>query len=299
MIAHQTLALTLAITTYNRAQELKRALDSIAQLACPAHYQTEILVINNNSSDQTASMLEQIVVKWNKPQIRVIFESRQGLSHARNRALTEARGEWIAYMDDDQEISPDYLIEFARAQRLTSAQCIGGRIIYRLNQPLPAWLPPLIRTVGQLDLGDKTRKLQAPPQFLKGGNIAFHCATLRRVGGFDTRLGRNGQSLLAGEEDDVQLRIVAQGGSVEYWHGLLQYNHLPDCKLRKSYWRRHFFHYGRTQRLRSHDTTQFPPWLFNRLSQAIFAWINAQLRRDTNAFEKELDIWEILGALRR
>lgn len=286
--------LSLAVTTFNRAHCIERALASIAALELPANFQAEVLVVDNNSTDSTAELLAKVQAGWQGLPLRLLAERRQGLSHARNCALAAARGEWIAYMDDDQTIAADYLVEFARTRARTRADVIGGRVLYQFDAPLPDWLPPLIRTVGQIDLGDAVLSLQTPPQFLKGGNIAFRRDKLAQVGGFDPRLGRIGASLLAGEEDDVQLRMVRQGSSIQYWPGLVQYNELPPGKRKKSYWRRHAFGWGATQTLSLAVHPALPWWRLRSAATAVWHWLSASRKQ---RFEAELDVWAAAGAI--
>ena len=292
--------LSLVVTTYNRVDQLERALASLARLERPAALRAEILVVDNNSNDGTATQLRAISAAWVGIPLRHTVELHQGVSHARNRAMAEARGLWVAYMDDDQEAAPDYLVEFSRAAtHLAAADCIGGKILYRHEGELPPWLPPLIETVGQIDLGEHPLRLDHPDQLLKGGNIAFRLDRLRALGGFDPRLGRVANSLLAGEEDELQHRLRAAGGAVWYWPGLVQFNGLPPAKLEKTYWRRHALGYGETQRLRSGERRQWPPWLLTRLAAASTRWIYSKLTRSSDAFRRELDLLEVWGALRQ
>lgn len=290
--------LSLVVTTFNRAHILGRTLASIAALERPAGFATEVLVVDNNSTDATATVLADLVQGWRGPPLHTVFEPRQGLSHARNQGAAQARGHWVAYMDDDQLIAPDYFVEFERALKGPAAEIIGGRIHYHHEAPLPDWLPPLIRTVGQIDLGPKPRTLDPLLDLLKGGNIAIRRDTLMAAGGFDPALGRTGGTLLAGEEDDLQRRVAQAGGRVLYWPGLVQFNLLEPHKLHKQYWRRHAYGDGMTQRLRSRERRRLPPWLLGRLGRSSLDWAWSALRRSPTRFEQELDVWTCLGALR-
>lgn len=286
--------LSLVVTTFNRAHLLKRTLGSIAALERPSDFKAEVLVVDNNSRDATAATLAAIAARWSGLPLRLCLESRQGLSHARNRGAAEARGQWVAYMDDDQMIAPDYLVEFRRALRGPQAEIIGGRIEYRHEAPLPDWLPPLIRTVGQLDLGAAPRLLDPATDLLKGGNFGIRRDTLESAGGFDPGLGRVGSILLAGEEDELQRRVSAAGGKLLYWPGLMQFNVLEPGKLHKRYWRRHAFGWGCTQVMARPPMQRLAAWQVRATAQALLAWLRTSGRR---RFEAELEVWEAAGAM--
>lgn len=99
----------------------------------------------------------------------------------------------------------------------------------------------------RIDLGDGTFYLDGQRQFLKGGNIAFRKSELLALGGFNTTLGRIGNSLGAAEEDEIQGRLVSIGQKIAYTPSLIQYNWLLPEKFSKSYWRRQAYWYRKTQ----------------------------------------------------
>lgn len=297
--------ITLVITTYNRAHVLDSALQSLAACRIPPNLSVETIVVDNNSTDNTT----RVVSKWHGQcgpvPLRYVFERQQGVSHARNRGLEEATGHWVAFMDDDQKIDSDYLATLPRAFAETRAQCVGGRVKYLNTDNLPKWLPPLISTVGQLDLGDSIVAINAKDFLLKGGNIAFQTEFLRTLGGFDIRLGRTGGNLLAAEEDDVQNRILHAGGKVAYHPALIQFHQLMPEKLQKHYWRRHAYGYGRTQYLtciqgwqRASRFFGIPRSLYLSLIKSLFIWGSAIRFLDSaKLFHRQLDIIELLGVM--
>src|ERR1043165_163989 len=107
--------LTVAIPTYNRADYLRQTLAGIALQVFPPD-QFEVLVIDNNSTDHTVAVVAEFADAHPAP--RCVLETNQGLDHARNRAITEARGEIIVFADDDILVKPDWLTQqIGRASR--------------------------------------------------------------------------------------------------------------------------------------------------------------------------------------
>src|ERR1043165_6792989 len=99
---------TVAIPTYNRADFLRQTLAGIAAQQFPRDH-FEVLVIDNNSNDHTRAVVAEFA--GGRPAPRHIHESQQGLDHARNRAIAEARGEILVFGDDDILLQPDWLAQ--------------------------------------------------------------------------------------------------------------------------------------------------------------------------------------------
>ena len=113
---------TVAVCSYNGAARIGRTIDSLLaqSLGSP---DLEILVIDNASSDGTSD-----VALAYGPRVRVAFEPRPGLSAARNRALVEATGGVIAFIDDDAEGHPTWVEQLARAFDDPSVVGAGGPV---------------------------------------------------------------------------------------------------------------------------------------------------------------------------
>src|SRR5439155_3374606 len=115
----------------NRAVRLKAALDAL--LAQDTSLDYEVIVVDNNSSDDTARVVRDVAFCRNDC-VRYVFEGRQGLSHARNRGIDEARADMIAFTDDDVRVATDWVGQIARAfDEREDVDYVGGRV-------LPSWL---------------------------------------------------------------------------------------------------------------------------------------------------------------
>ena len=130
--------ITVIICTWNCAELLDRTLKSLRHLHIPEGVSWELLVVNNNSPDNTDAVLDQ---HMRHLPLRRLFEANQGLSNARNRALTEARGDLIIWTDDDVLVDPHWLAEYhAAAQNWPEAGYFGGMIEPIFEAPPPKWL---------------------------------------------------------------------------------------------------------------------------------------------------------------
>ena len=121
---------TIAICTYNGAEDLPELLDHLHDQEGTDHIQWEVLVVDNNSTDSTESAVRQCQDRWKRgAPLRYAFEGRQGKSYAMEHAVAEARGEWIAFLDDDNLPASDWVAsahQFAQAH--PQAGAFGGQI---------------------------------------------------------------------------------------------------------------------------------------------------------------------------
>jgi glycosyltransferase involved in cell wall biosynthesis len=122
--------ITVILCTYNRCQNLAKALNSVAASRLPRSVEWEVLVIDNNSSDQTREVVEDFC-RLHPRRSRCLFEPQQGKSHALNAGIREARGDVLAFMDDDVTVEPTWLQNLTTSLQDDEWAGAGGR-------PLPA-----------------------------------------------------------------------------------------------------------------------------------------------------------------
>lgn len=205
---------SIAICTYNNARRLEAVLESLRGLRCPPALEYEILVVDNNSGDETKAVVDRCQAIWGQ-RLRYIFEGTQGLSHARNRALKEAAGDIVSYIDDDVKVDPGWLSAVAAAFEEYSAAVVGGRSYLIYPSQRPAWLPEEYESLlSKLDYGDQV--IVGLDKDLFGLNFSVRKELAVQLGGFDTSLGRCRHSLGSGEESDLLHRIRETGGLAVY-----------------------------------------------------------------------------------
>ena len=245
------LRLTLLIPTFNRSRELLRALRSVAeQRLDPALW--ECVIVDNNSTDDTADAVARFAEEHPTLQIRRVVEPKAGVSHARNRGLQEARTELIASIDDDERINPDFLEAYLRFfDTHPEANIAGGKIIAEYPSGRPTWMSRWTERpiANPMDYGEEIRPF--PKGALPGGgNMAFRRSVALRYG-FDTQLGRVGGKLIGGEENDFFLRLVASGETLWYVPQAVMWHIIPAEKLTPDYLDRLSYHIGISQRRRA------------------------------------------------
>lgn len=212
---------SIIICTYNRARLLVQLFDALAaqQPAIGAGSNIEIIVIDNNGTDGTASVVASAVSKL---PVRCIIESRQGLSHARNRGIAEATGDLLVFIDDDVRPDRRWLHGYRRAAAdFADAGFFGGRIRPYWPQGRPTWvhdenLDLLAGVFGNFDLGDATRAWQHGEPGPFGANFAVRRELFKALGCFNPQFGRAGADLGRGEESEFFLRARRAGHTGVY-----------------------------------------------------------------------------------
>lgn len=202
---------SVVVCTWNRAKSLVRLLDSFLRLETPPGLRWELLVVDNNSSDDTSAAALQFRERF---PLRLLHEPKQGKSNALNLASREARGTWMLYADDDQAAHPEWLrAHLAGVRGSPEYDFFGGPILPELEEPPEPWLRQawdgLRGIYGWIDLGEERRDL-SPTLCAFGGNWLVRTEVQRRFP-YLPELGRNGAVLAGGEETFLQSQLLAAG----------------------------------------------------------------------------------------
>lgn len=215
--------LTVVVCTWNRAHLLRHTLESMAQLIVPNGVEWELVVVNNNSTDDT----EQVIASYtNRLPIRAFVEPRSGKSYALNRAVDEAEGDYLLITDDDVLVDPGWLQGYGQAfLRHPDAAVFGGPITAWFAGDPPQWLVKAFHQVefayAALHLGDEIISLDGRNGPF-GANMAMRMDDQRRQR-YDPALGPRPGSGLRGEETAVVKSILADGRQ-GYW--------VPEARVR-------------------------------------------------------------------
>ena len=294
-------SLTVALCTHNHRERLARTLRGLAQLAPPAS-PWELLIIDNASTDGTSQLV--MTTDWRTPEmnVRVVREEKLGLSNARNRAIQEATGEFIVFMDDDESPDPHWLGAYERIILAERPDALGGRIEVMFEDGRrPTWLQDeLLGFLGQLDHGGAARRLAAPDTPIFGGNFAFRKDIFARIGTFDAGLGRKGSDNTGGEDTEIYRRMIASGCNIWWVPDAVICHRIQAGKLRRRYFLDLHFRQGRTQGLRKRGSaSRLPPaYLVLQLWRAIKNALSERFSRGSNAsLRKEMNVAYFLGYL--
>lgn len=207
---------SVVICTWNRASLLRGALASLVDAGVPEGTDREVVVVDNASTDSTAVVVEEFRGELG---VRRVEEPAPGLSHARNRAVSEVEGEYILWLDDDVLVDPGWLEAYVEAfERWPAAAFFGGPIRPRYEGTPPAWLEQAADRVAHAYAGRDLAPDQAPlgpsvDRLPYGANFAVRAIEQRRHP-YPVELGRlRDTPRPGGEEIAVMSGILAAGGT--------------------------------------------------------------------------------------
>ena len=253
----RVMSASVLICTYNRAQLLRETLAALQALHRPPECDLEIVVVDNNSSDETPMVIAETA---RRPGIRIVsvHESEQGKSFALNRGLKTVVGDIVALTDDDVWPDPEWLVRIVADFRARDVTFVFGKVLPRWGgHPPPELLTPEAQSIwGPLaivDYGDLAADYlpESTGQRLPiGANLAFTRQALCTIGGWRTDLGKVNGTLISGEDHEIFMRLRRHDLYCGYYDPAVKVHHfVPAARLTRDYFRRWFFWHGKTQAL--------------------------------------------------
>jgi glycosyltransferase involved in cell wall biosynthesis len=237
--------ITIILCTYNRRESLAKALESVTASRLPETVSWEILVVDNNSTDNTRELTEKFA-RLHPGSVRYVFERQPGKSYALNSGIKAARGDILAFMDDDVTVEPTWLQNLTAPLSDGRWAGSGGRILPQSAWSPPAWVPVTARyglaPLAMFDLGLDAGPLTEPPF---GTNMAFQKWVFEKYGGFRTDLGPRPGSEIRNEDTEFGQRLLTAGERLLYEPSAVVYHSISEARLRKPYFLAWWFAKGR------------------------------------------------------
>jgi GT2 family glycosyltransferase len=213
---------SVIVPTHNRPEQLALCLNSLMALR---YSQYEIIVVDNAPSTNTTADLIQRLSRCT-PNIRYVREERQGSSLARNCGMKVARGEILAFTDDDVVVDAYWLLELVRA--ISSDEKVACATSLVLPMELETQAQAWFEEFGGFNKGFSRRVFErkakqgdtplypyAAGHFGTGAGMAFRATFLRSIGGFDPALGI-GSTPIGGEDLAAFLEVILRGYKLVY-----------------------------------------------------------------------------------
>jgi len=248
-------SLSVLICTYNRAELLAETLAALAAARAPDRCAVELVVIDNNSFDATHDVVQRAAASGPWP-VRYAMERRQGKSYALNRGLFEVTGDVLALTDDDVLPAEDWLVRIVEQFRSHDLVFVFGKVLPRWQVPPP---PELLTTrardiwgpLALIDYGDEPLHYDTESFGVRrlpiGANLAVRRSAVEAVGGWRTDLGKVDNSLIAGEDHELCVRLYRAGFYTGLYDPDVVVRHfVPASRLERAYFRRWFYWHGRT-----------------------------------------------------
>lgn len=221
--------LSIAICTYNGEARIGQVLDRVRSQINTESIAWEVLVIDNNSRDRT----KQIVLNYSE--VRYIFEAEQGLAFARSRAVREAKGQWIAFLDDDTLPNEDWVFQAHQfAQDHAEIGAFGGQIHAEYEVEPPPGVKKLAPYLAIVERGSKAHKYDRvlPPG---AGLVVQRQVWLDAVPERLVLVGRTTAAMLASEDIEAILHIQNSGREIWYNPEMHLYHQIPHWRIERSY----------------------------------------------------------------
>lgn len=194
--------LSLVVCTYNRCGSLYLSLESIMKQTIQDF---ELIVVDNNCTDDTKAVTYELL---KGRRFIYLVEEKQGLSNARNCGWQNAKGDFIAYVDDDAKLPEDFCEKLKNVilNIKPTPSVIGGPIYPLYETKPPKWF------VDEFEIrtwGDESKYLDGDIAKLgfSGSNMCIKKKILQEFGGFSTAFGMVGKKMGLGEEPHFFNRI--------------------------------------------------------------------------------------------
>lgn len=241
---------SIVVSTYNRCEFLDDCIRSYDEQDCDKSL-FEILIINNNSTDDTENISIELIKKYPNIDVRYIIETDQGLSYGRNRGIKESKYDLIHFFDDDAVATTSYVSTIIDTfERYPRAMAVGGKIHLNYIEGRPKWASVYMESIfGLFDIGDV--EMEFPKKnYPRGSNMTFKRHVFDKVGQFNTSLGRKGKIMLGGEEKEMFQRVYEFGASVIYNPLIVCYHAVPEPRTRIDFMRNQVLGIGISENIR-------------------------------------------------
>jgi glycosyltransferase involved in cell wall biosynthesis len=264
----------------------------------------EVLVVDNNSSDQTRQVAYEFC-RRQPSRFRYVFEPHQGKSHALNTGIGESRGEVLAFTDDDVTVDRAWLRNLTAALHGGEWSGAGGRTLPMCSFSPPRWLATEGRyelaPLGIFDRGLEAGELTESPY---GNNMAYRKEMFEKHGGFRPDLGPQprGRGPQKSEDSEFGCRLLAAGERLRYEPAAVAYHAIPEYRVQKKYFLAWWYDKARADVRAFGIPTDakwhiagIPVYLIRRFSVWTLRWMASV--RSSKRFSSKLKVWGLFGAI--
>jgi glycosyltransferase involved in cell wall biosynthesis len=297
----EKLIVAIVICTYNRPELLMSTLKSAINLDFDPD-QFEIIVIDNGNDEQSQEVFASIN-RESHCQMVYAREEKLGLSYARNKGVSIARGDIVAFLDDDEIVPANWLKELIKPygtdKRIGG---VGGKIIPVFPDNIyPSWYSKEIQGFfGGVDHGEHIHEV-APLEYIGGGNMSFRRQLIIEAGLFNVRLGIVGQSSYSGEENELAGRIRNKGFKVLFNPNAITYHLIERERVSKLFLYRRCYQSGKSETMHNPANSESPWLLLLRftiaLAKSVASYIISTMRSEAARMKAILAIGRSLGKI--
>ncbi|NER30891.1 MAG: glycosyltransferase family 2 protein [Symploca sp. SIO1C4] len=232
--------ITVAICTYNGTSRLPKVLELLRSQSLTEHFTWEIIVIDNNSTDHTAAVVKEYQSNWSEAYpIKYYFEPKQGLAFARRKAIQEAKGSLIGFLDDDNYPASNWVsAAYKFGQLHPQAGAYGSRIYGEYEVEPPVNFDKIACFLAIIDRGDQPIRYEHRPGLLPAGAglVIRKQAWLDHVPQLPVLTGVCTTALSSKGEDLETLSYIRNAGLEIWYNPEMSIHHgIPKSRLEKKY----------------------------------------------------------------
>lgn len=288
-------AITVIVCTWNRAAQLEQTLSSLAMQTGIDSHQVEVIVVDNNSTDETKVVVERRSENWPLGKLRYEFEARQGKQFALNRGVLASASPVLAFTDDDILLAADWLQRVRQLFMDESLMLAGGKTLIAWGpRGRPPWFADdMLAILGDVNQGD-IRLDPAPQNYAPAGaNLIARRSLFDRVGLFSETHFRH-------MDHEFGMRCHSRGIRLVYEPLLVVRAPVDEQCLTLRYFRRWSFKAGiaRSGGIEAPDRPTVPRWVYRQFVQDMLAVaLSAPMPRTPTRFARELRMWRAWGTI--
>ena len=284
--------ISVIVPTFNRGSSLRRLLASLQSLEFPHWIHTELIVVDNGSTDGTPEILLQEQAKQNPFDFKFLKEATKGKSSALNRGIDSAQGEILIFVDDDVVADRQWLIKHWQCHEDTEFGAVQGRVLPGLDaHGRPADRNHLREyNIPIVDYGEKISAVRG----FTGTNVSIKRDVIRQVGLFDPRLGPG--ALGFSEDTEYSIRMRKAGFEIGYAPDAVVFHELSSERYGRAYNRRVEYKKGLSRSVYRRDSIWFKV-LPNLVAHCLRYGIYRLLGKSQKAYRTEGRILKCWGYL--
>jgi glycosyltransferase involved in cell wall biosynthesis len=229
--------ISVIICTYNGEGRIVKTLSHLACQKVGKHISWEVIVVDNNSTDDTAKV---VIDNCQPPMtLKLVRENKRGQTHARSRGIAAASYEYISFIDDDNRVAENWVSEVYRVfeENREIGMC-GGRNEPVFEVPPPAWFESVKGCYAVGAQGEETADITETRGFLWGAGMCFRKSYYLNLvsAGFDYHTaGRIGTRLGAGDDSELCMAFIAAGYRLWYVETLRLQHYMPESRITWEY----------------------------------------------------------------
>jgi glycosyltransferase involved in cell wall biosynthesis len=237
--AKPELDFTVAIPTYNGANRLSEVLEKLKTQISTDFFRWEILIVDNNSTDNTAALIQNYQKTWTQSSpLRYTLETQQGASFARLKAVQEAKGKWVGFLDDDTIPTENWVAAaYTFGEKYPQAGAYGSQVHGDYEVEPPQNFERIASFFAITERGSQPHRYEPKMRMLppSAGLVVLKQAWCESVPQKPFLSGRSSRSILNSEDLEMILYIQNAGWEIWYNPEMEIYHKIPRQRLERDY----------------------------------------------------------------